>query len=77
MKEWLVKEALLAGGTVALLMATCGPASAQELTKAPPGKEANWMPTNPKGKFEVLFRLYGPEKPFFDKTWKLPDIERL
>ena len=27
------------------------------------------------GKFEVLFRLYGPEKPFFDKTWKLPDIE--
>ena len=24
----------------------------------------------------MLFRLYGPEKPFFDKTWKLPDIER-
>ena len=29
------------------------------------------------GKFEVLFRLYGPEKPFFDKTWVLPDIERI
>ena len=21
--------------------------------------------------------LYGPEKPLFDKTWKLPDIEKL
>ena len=33
-------------------------------------------PRAPSGKFEVLFRLYGPEKPLFDKTWKLPDIER-
>jgi hypothetical protein len=45
--------------------------------RAPAGKEANWVPTNPKGKFEVLFRLYGPEKPLFDKTWKLPDIEKV
>ena len=29
------------------------------------------------GKFEVLFRFYGPEKPLFDKTWKLPDIEKV
>lgn len=43
----------------------------------PAGKESNWVPTTPGGRFEVLFRLYGPEKPFFDKTWKLPDIERL
>ena len=42
---------------------------------APAGKESNWVPTDPKGKFEVLFRLYGPEKALFDKTWKLPDIE--
>jgi hypothetical protein len=28
------------------------------------------------GPDEVLFRLYGPEKPLFDKTWKLPDIEK-
>ena len=27
--------------------------------------------------FEVLFRLYGPQKPLFDKTWKLPDIEKV
>jgi hypothetical protein len=45
--------------------------------KAPAGKDSNWVPTNPSGKFEVLFRFYGPEKPLFDKTWKLPDIERI
>jgi hypothetical protein len=41
------------------------------------GKESNWVPTKAGGQFEVLFRLYGPEKPFFDKTWKLPDIEEV
>jgi hypothetical protein len=45
--------------------------------KAPAGKETNWVPTSPSGKFEVLFRFYGPEKPLFDKTWKLPDIEQV
>jgi hypothetical protein len=25
----------------------------------------------------ILFRFDGPEKPLFDKTWKLPDIEGL
>lgn len=44
--------------------------------KAPAGKEANWVPTSVGGKFEVLFRFYGPEKALFDKTWKLPDIEQ-
>jgi hypothetical protein len=43
--------------------------------KGPAGKDSNWVPTNPSGQFEVLFRFYGPEKPLFDKTWKLPDIE--
>jgi hypothetical protein len=45
--------------------------------KAPGGKESNWVPTSAGGKFEVLFRFYGPEKAVFDKTWKLPDIERV
>ena len=44
--------------------------------KALAAKESNWIPTG-AGKFEVLFRLYGPQKPLFDKTWKLPDIEKL
>src|SRR3984885_11920496 len=46
-------------------------------SKAPAGKESNWVPTSAEGKFEVLFRFYGPEKPVFDKTWSLPDIERI
>ncbi|MGB6660442.1 MAG: DUF1254 domain-containing protein [Xanthobacteraceae bacterium] len=45
--------------------------------KAPNGKETNWVPTDANGRFEVLFRLYGPEKPSFDKTWVLPDIEHI
>jgi hypothetical protein len=45
--------------------------------KPPEGKETNWVPTSANGQFEVLFRLYGPEKRFFDKTWKLPDIEKV
>jgi hypothetical protein len=45
--------------------------------KAPAGKDSNWVPTNADGRFEVLFRLYGPQKPLFDKTWKLPDIEQI
>lgn len=45
--------------------------------KAPPGKESNWVPTRAGGRFEVLFRLYGPEQPLFDKTWQLPDITEM
>jgi hypothetical protein len=44
---------------------------------APAGKESNWVPTSADGGFEVLFRFYGPEKPLFDKTWRLPDIEKV
>ena len=43
-----------------------------------PGPKSNWVPTDPKGRFEVLARFYGPQKALFDKkTWKLPDIERI
>src|ERR1700758_5511825 len=45
--------------------------------KAPADKESNWVPTSADGGFEVLFRFYGPEKPLFDKTWQLPDIEKI
>lgn len=45
--------------------------------KAPAGKDANWVPTDPDRKFELLFRLYGPQKPLFDKSWKLPDVEKV
>ncbi|MBR0906394.1 DUF1254 domain-containing protein [Bradyrhizobium liaoningense] len=45
--------------------------------KAPAGQETNWIPTDPARKFELMFRLYGPKKEFFDKVWKLPDVEAL
>ncbi len=47
--------------------------------KAPAGQESNWIPTNTDrdGGFEVLFRFYGPEKPLFEKTWRLPDLEKV
>ncbi|UNK50140.1 DUF1254 domain-containing protein [Lysobacter sp. S4-A87] len=44
--------------------------------KAPAGRDSNWVPTDPKGRFELIFRFYGPEAPVFDKSWKLPDVER-
>jgi hypothetical protein len=43
---------------------------------APADKESNWIPTVSAGKFEVLFRFYGPGAPLFDKSWRLPDIEK-
>ncbi|WP_244813823.1 DUF1254 domain-containing protein [Caballeronia sp. Lep1P3] len=44
--------------------------------QAPAGKESNWIPTRANGQFEILLRFYGPEKPLFDKTWRLPDLEQ-
>ena len=32
--------------------------------------ESNWVPTDPKRQFELLFRLYGPTKAFSDKVKK-------
>jgi len=45
--------------------------------KAPEGKEKNWVPTNPKKGFFLVFRLYGPLEPFIDKTWVLGDLEEI
>jgi hypothetical protein len=42
----------------------------------PANGESNWIPTDPNGRFEVLARFYGPQKPLFEKTWKLMDIEK-
>lgn len=45
--------------------------------KAPQGQGSNWVPTSAGNGFEVLFRVYGPEKAFAEETWTLPDIEKL
>lgn len=44
---------------------------------APTGHESNWVPISAVGQFEVLFRFYGPQKPIFDKSWSMPDIEEV
>lgn len=45
--------------------------------KAPAGQESNWLYTEPGKKWFPWFRLYGPEKAVLDKSWKLPDIEKV
>jgi hypothetical protein len=45
--------------------------------KPPAGKESNWVPTDPKREFELMARFYAPTKAFFDKMWKLPDVEEV
>jgi hypothetical protein len=45
--------------------------------RARAGDASNWIPTIASGQWEIAFRFYGPEKALFDKTWKLPDIERV
>jgi hypothetical protein len=48
----------------------CGP-------NAPRKMEANWIPTTPGKNWFAYFRFYEPKQPFFDKTWPLPDFERI
>ena len=45
--------------------------------KAPEGKASNWIPTKPGKRFFLLFRFYGPGKAVFDKSWQLPDMEKI
>ena len=42
---------------------------------APAGKENNWIQTVPGRHWFAYFRLYGPEVPYFDKSWKMDDIQ--
>ena len=43
--------------------------------KAPKGQENNWLQTVPGKGWSVIFRLYGPLEPWFDKTWRPGDFE--
>jgi hypothetical protein len=43
--------------------------------KAPEGYEINFMKTVGKDGWFLIFRLYAPLEPYFDKTWSLPDFE--
>ncbi len=39
--------------------------------------ESNWVQTNPDQGWFVLFRFFGPERGYYDKSWKLPDFEKV
>ncbi len=43
--------------------------------KAPKGKESNWLPTDPKRRFFLLGRFYGPEPALLDASFKLNNVE--
>jgi hypothetical protein len=45
--------------------------------KPPADQESNWLYTQPDKKWFPWFRVYGPEKAIMDKSWKLPDIEKV
>jgi hypothetical protein len=42
-----------------------------------PGEGKNWLRTIPDKGFFVILRIYGPEKAFYDKSWKPGDIEKI
>ncbi len=43
----------------------------------PKGKEKNWIPTVPGRGWFTYLRLYAPTEAYFDRSWKLPDIEKV
>lgn len=45
--------------------------------KPPEGWENNWIKSIPGRAWFPYFRFYGPTKPFFDQSWKLPQIEEV
>ena len=45
--------------------------------QAPAGHESNWLETPAGNGWWPWFRFFGPEEHLFEKTWKLPDVERL
>jgi hypothetical protein len=44
--------------------------------QAAKGYEDNWLPSAGED-FFVIFRFYGPGKSVYERTWRLPDIERM
>jgi hypothetical protein len=45
--------------------------------QATAGLEKNWLQTNPGNAWFAYFRLYGPQEAYLNRTWKLPDIEKV
>jgi hypothetical protein len=46
--------------------------------KEPEGDKAkNWIQTMPGKAWFPYFRLYSPKQAFLDRTWILPDLEKI
>ena len=43
--------------------------------EAPAGKENNWVQTIPGKEWHMILRLYYPEEPLLNKSWKPGEIE--
>ena len=43
--------------------------------KAPKGMEGNWLQTIPGKSWFIALRIYGPEQPWIDQTWRPGEIE--
>ena len=43
--------------------------------KAPKGKESNWLPTDPKRRFFMLARFYGPLPGLYDGSFELNNVD--
>ncbi len=41
------------------------------------GREKNWIPTEPGKAWFAYFRLFGPLEGYFDRSWRLGDIEMM
>lgn len=44
---------------------------------APSGKEQNWVQTIPGQGWWVYLRFYAPTQAYFDKSWAMPDFEKV
>ena len=44
---------------------------------SPKGHEKNWIQTVPGRAWFTFLRLYGPLEPYYDRSWALPDIEKV
>jgi hypothetical protein len=43
--------------------------------KAPSGMESNWLQSIPGKSFFVALRMYGPLKPWINKSWRPGEVE--
>lgn len=64
-----------ADGSVDLYFGPTAPKGPSTALRA--GLEKNWIPTVPGRAWFACFRFYAPLESYFDKTWPLPDIEKV